>query len=183
MLTEQTRYRITGAVFLAAVAAIVFPMLFDGEGMEPEPLDLPPVEPAPVDVRAVAGASPPPDSLNLLAARDELRTEIDAEGYRRETGTRMGDPVLTEEDGAPPAPAEAWAVQLGSFSERDRAEALRDRLREDGYDAVLSSVKYNAEKLTRVAVGPMLERDAAERLRKELGERYPLDPRVVRFSP
>ena len=39
MLTEQTRYRVTGAVFLVALAAIFLPMLFDGDGIAP--LDLP----------------------------------------------------------------------------------------------------------------------------------------------
>ena len=180
-MTEQTRYRITGAVFLVAVAAIAFPMLFDGAGIEP--LELPPVEPIPpIDVSAIEDAPPPPDSAALLAGRDALRAEIDAEGYRRETGTRMGDPVLAEEAAAPPAPAEAWAVQVGSFASHERALAMRDRLRADGYDALLSSIKRSSMKMTRVAVGPMVERDNAERLRQELGARYDVQPRIVRFS-
>lgn len=156
-------------------------MLFDGAGIES--LELPPVTPEPIDVSALEDAAAPPDSAGLLAARDALRAEIDPEGYRRETGTRIGDPVLAEETAAPPAPAAAWAVQMGSFSSRGNAVALRDRLRTDGYDALLSSVKASATKLTRVAVGPMIERDAAVRLRKELDDRYAdLEPRIVRFS-
>ncbi len=185
MLTEQTRYRITGAVFLVAVAAIAFPMLFDGAGIEP--LELPPVEPVPADVAALAAAvddaPPPPDSVGLLAARDALRAEIDDEGYRRETGTRLGDPVLAEEHAAPLVPAEAWAVQVGSFSSRERALALRDRLRADGYDALLSSIKRSSMRMTRVAVGPMIERDAAARMQEELRARYAFEPRIVRFAP
>ena len=181
LLTEQTRYRITGAVFLVAVAIIAFPMLFDGAGIDP--LELPPVTPEPIDVSALEDAAAPPDSAGLLAARDALEAEIDPEGYRRETGTRLGDPVLAEETAAPAAPTEAWAVQLGSFSSRDNAVALRDRLRADGYDALLSNVKASATKLTRVAVGPMIERDNAVRLRQELDDRYgDLEPRIVRFS-
>lgn len=181
LLTEQTRYRITGAVFLLAVAVIAFPMLFDGAGIEP--LELPPVTPEPIDVSALEDQAAPPDSAGLLAARDALKAEIDPEGYRRETATRIGDPVLTEEAAAPPAPTDAWAVQMGSFSSRDNAVALRDRLRGDGYDALLSNVKASATKLTRVAVGPMIERDTAVRLRQELDDRYgDLEPRIVRFS-
>lgn len=181
MLRDQTRYRITGAVFLVAVAVITFPMLFDGAGIEP--LELPPVMPEPIDVSALEGQAAPPDSARLLAARDALRAEIDPEGYRRETATRLGDPVLAEETAAPAAVTDAWAVQMGSFSSRDNAVALRDRLRADGYDALLSNVKSSATKLTRVAVGPMIERDAALRLRQELDERYrDIAPRIVRFS-
>lgn len=181
MLTEQTRYRITGAVFLLAVAVIAFPMLFDGAGIEP--LELPPVTPEPIDVSTLEDGAAPPDSAGLLAARDALKAEIDPEGYRRETSTRIGDPVLAEEAAAPPAPAAAWAVQMGSFSSRDNAVTLRDRLRADGYDALLSNVKGRSTKLTRVAVGPMIERDTAVRLRRELDDRYGgLEPRIVRFS-
>ena len=181
LLTEQTRYRITGTVFLLAVAIMAFPMLFDGAGIDP--LELPPVVLEPVDVSALEDQAAPPDSARLLAARDALKAEIDREGYRRETGTRLGDPVLAEETAAPAAPTEAWAVQMGSFSSRDNAVALRDRLRADGYDALLSNVKASATKLTRVAVGPMVERDNALRLRQELDDRYrDLEPRIVRFS-
>ena len=181
LLTERTRYRITGAVFLLAVVAIAFPMVFDGAGIEP--LELPPLEPTPMDVSALEDLPAPPDSAGLLAARDALRAEIDAEGYRRASGTRVGDPVLAEESTAPSAPAEAWAVQMGSFSSRDNAVALRDRLREDGYDALLSNVKQGSAKMTRVAVGPLIERDNAVRLRQELDDRYDeVAPRLVRFS-
>ena len=41
MLNDRTRYRVTGTIFLLALAAIVFPMLFDGDGLEP--LELPPL--------------------------------------------------------------------------------------------------------------------------------------------
>ncbi len=156
-------------------------MLFDGAGIEP--LELPPVQPEPIDVSVLDDASAPPDSAALLAAREALRAEIDPEGYRRETDTRVGDPVLAEEATVPYAPAEAWAVQMGSFSSRDNAVALRDRLRADGYDALLSSIKRASTKMTRVAVGPMVERDNAVRLQEELDGRYDgIEPRIVRFS-
>ena len=82
-------------------------------------------------------------------------------------------------------PADAWAVQVGSFAEHDRAIALRDRLRSDGYDALASNMKTSMEKpdkLTRVAVGPMIDREDADRLRVELSDRYGLDGMVVRFG-
>ena len=42
-MSEQTRYRITGSLFLLAVAVIFLPMLFDGDGIPRvvvEPVDI-----------------------------------------------------------------------------------------------------------------------------------------------
>lgn len=187
MLTEQTRYRITGAVFLIATAAVVLPALFDGAGIAP--IEVPAPEVPPIDVSAVQDIAVP-DVAPTLAARDALRKEIDAEGYRRDTGIRHGEPTLSEAPPAPtaaPAPAlpEGWAVQVASFSQSDRAQQLRDRLRGDGFDAFLSDAKVDARRITRVAVGP-LDRAAANELKETLSSRYANlglgEPRVVHFS-
>ena len=185
MLSDRTRYRVTGTVFLIALAAILFPMLFDGDGLEP--LELPPLPEQAIDVSALEEVrdEPVPDFAPMIAARDEMLAETDEEGYKRETGVRIGEPVLVEEDEPIEMPADAWAVQVGSFAEHARAVALRDRLRSDGYDALFSSVKEATEepdKLTRVAVGPMIDRDDADRLKSELSERYGMEGMVVRFG-
>ncbi len=182
MLNEQTRYRVTGSVFLLALAAIFFPMLFDGDGLEP--LKLPPLPEQKIDVSAAEAVQnePSPDFASAIPGRDELLAETDAEGYRRETGVRIGQPVLVEEDESLEMPADAWAVQVGSFAAYERAIALRDQLRSDGYDALFSNVKKGNEKLTRVAVGPMIDREDAVRLKAELTDRYGLDAMVVQFA-
>ena len=185
MLNEQTRYRVTGSIFLLALAAIFFPMLFDGDGLDP--VELPPLPEQQIDVSAVEAAQsePPPDFASTIAARDELLADMDDEGYRRETGVKIGEPVLTGEDEPLEMPADAWAVQVGSFAAYERAVALRDQLRSDGYDALFSNVKKENEKpdkLTRVAVGPMIDREDAVRLKAELADRYELDAMVVQFA-
>lgn len=185
MLNDRTRYRITGTIFLVAVAAIVFPMLFDGDGLEP--LELPPLPEQEIDVSALQQMqdAPVPDFASTIAARDEMLAETDAEGYRSETGVRIGEPVLAAEDEPVEMPVDAWAVQVGSFAEHERAVALRDRLRSDGYDVLLSNMKEaigERDKLTRVAVGPMIDREDADRLKTELSNRYGFDGMVVRFG-
>ena len=59
----------------------------------------------------------------------------------------------------PPAVASGpWAVQVGSFGERDRAEKHAERVRGAGF-----SVYFEAyEGLTRVKVGPLPSRQDAE---------------------
>jgi DedD protein len=74
-------------------------------------------------------------------------------------------------------------VQVASFSEQTNAVNLRDRLRADGYAAFLSESKRGNGRSTRVAVGPVIERSEAERLRGELAGRYAAQAIVVRFEP
>ena len=185
MLNEQTRYRVTGSIFLLALAAIFFPMLFDGDGLDP--LELPPLPHREIDVSAVEAVrdEPPPDFASTIAGRDDLLQDMDDEGYRRETGVRIGEPVLAGEDERLEMPADAWAVQVGSFAAYERAVALRDQLRSDGYDALFSNARKGNEKpdkLTRVAVGPMIDREDAVRLKEELTDRYELEAMVVQFA-
>ncbi|HTO57488.1 MAG TPA: SPOR domain-containing protein [Pseudomonadales bacterium] len=176
-LTERTRDRVMGGVFLVALAVIVLPMLFDGRGVEsPAAPEIP--APAPSDAQPVAAMDP----ANLANA-DALRKRIDDDGFDRSTSTRVGDPVITPADSRPSGPlAPAWGVQLGSFADHAKAVALRDQLRKDGYQSVLTEVKGLTGVSTRVAVGPMINRDDATRLERELEKRYGMDVIVVVFG-
>lgn len=178
-LTERTRDRVMGGVFLAAIAIIVLPMLFDGAGVEsPAPPSLP--APTPSEAQPVA----PMDPANLANA-EALRERVDDTGFDRSTSTRVGDPVITPADrqGASGKSATAWGVQLGSFTDRSKAVALRDQLRRDGYQSVLTDVKGITGVSTRVAIGPMINRDDAMQLERELEKRYGMDVIVVVFGP
>ena len=179
MLTEQTRYRLTGLVFLLAVAAVFLPMLFDGDGVEPMQLD--PMVPA--DFEVERDVAPPPDMTPVVAARDALDSVVDEDGYATDTGTRFGDPVLLE-DAADVDADLKWAVQVASFSQQENADRLVERLQGDGYAAFASHVKQSGgEPAARVAVGPVIERDSAARLKTELDRRYDFEAMLVRFSP
>lgn len=81
----------------------------------------------------------------------------------------------------PPAPAEeSWTVQVGSFSQAANAENLRERLREQGFDAFVSRVATDAGTMHRVRVGPVPERAAAEQLLARLRTAGHTGARVAR---
>lgn len=85
---------------------------------------------------------------------------------------------------APPAPTqrspEGWTVQVGSFSQADNAQALQRRLSGEGFEAYVSRVATDAGTMHRVRVGPVPERDAAERLLTRLRAAGHAGARVVR---
>ena len=184
-MTERNRYRLMGAIFLIAVAAVALPMLFDGEGVAPIQLD--PIEAPEMPAADAEGDdAPPPDPSAALQARRELEAAIDEDGYARDTGTRIGDPSLLE-DGEETEESAAkdlkWAVQVAAFAQTENAKSLRERLLADGYAAFLSNAKRDGEVAVRVAVGPFISRDDAARLQAELDRRYDFGAVVVRFSP
>ena len=184
-LTEQTRHRVTGTVFLLAVAAIVLPMLFDEEPPELEQ----PYPAAPEELGVQPDPSPAPDMNELAEAAGRLVDSVDADGFATDTGVRLGEPVLLPEvptqldSSAADAPLEpAWAVQVGAFAEPANAEALRERLRSDGYAALMSTIRSGSGESTRVAVGPIISREDAAALEQEIERRYDLDAVVRRVT-
>jgi DedD protein len=175
-LKEQTRYRVTGSLFLLAVGVICLPMLLDGAGLPVRELPalLEPTEQTLPDTVPVPAA---PES-DFVARVEQLRRQVDDDGYLTDSGTRFGEPVLTDST----AGTDAWAVQVASFSDAGNAESFRTRLREDGYEAFISTAKHDGQVLSRVAVGPLLDAQRAQSLRSELSARYDLEARLMAFS-
>ncbi len=65
----------------------------------------------------------------------------------------------------------AWVVQVGSFSARANARALRDKLRKQGHASFVESIKGASGRVYRVRVGPELTRSAADKLRQRLAKK------------
>ena len=178
-MDERLKQRIIGAVVLIVAAVVFLPMLLSGQDetvqvevevpeaplldREPiapvEPAELPPaptvaampetLEPAPAPVGPVA--TPEPASVVEPASEPE-------------TVTAAPEPAP---EPAPPATGD-WVIQLGSFSSAANAEGLSQTLRTQGYNAYTHAVTVQGNAITRVYVGPLASREAANRLRDEL---------------
>ena len=170
----KTRDRIVGGVFLVALAVILIPMLFDeapGPALEIEPMRELSIERVP--------EIPLPNASTAETKRDELRQIVDEDGFLIEYGTRVGDVTIDENL----SDSGYWAVQLGSFREEEKADALRRRLQDDGQRTWVSQAKIDSEIMTRVAVGPFNERATAESYRDEAAQKYEIDGLVVGYKP
>jgi len=83
----------------------------------------------------------------------------------------------------PPAAAKVgFAVQVGAFSDAVQAGALRERLRAAGFTAFTDTVTTDKGKLTRVRVGPALDRAAADQLKAQIQAKVGVDG-IVRPYP
>jgi cell division septation protein DedD len=75
-----------------------------------------------------------------------------------------------------------FAVQLAAFSKASDATALRDRLRSAGFSAFTESVSTDKGTLTRVRVGPVLNRAEADQLKVQVKSKVGIDG-IVRPHP
>ena len=179
------RNRVVGALVLVALAVIFIPMILTGPGnpdgddrgpvIPPEPnlkfpekiVDLPAAaEPAvPVAPRVTVVESGTADENESEAARRAMLPEPEVSTPAIEAAPATPKP---EETAAAPRRARAWAVQVGSFSKKAGAFALRDQLRAKKFAAYIESVPSANGPVYRVRVGPELQSALAEKLQARI---------------
>lgn len=180
-MSERTRYRISGSIFLLALAVIFLPMLFDGRTPAKPEIPARPAADMPEPLPEYDEVVPATDTYERVT---ELQQQVDDEGFTTATGERFGEPVLLPVSEA----SEVYAVQAASFSNLENARNLREALRAQGLEAFISSARLTegdtpGDPMHRVAVGPLLAmndaRDIAERIKRD----YELDAQIVEMQP
>jgi len=176
----RVRERLVGALVLVALVVLLVPALL--KGPQPPQDAAPAPQMKSVEVTLDEGARP--DAEDALVPEPPAPVARPAPGGVDEAPGRGADaPAATATLAAPvtsePAPAAsrdapgqpAWAVQLGAFATRDKAEGLVGDLRRRGYAAFVLEYRAGGQVLHRVRVGPEQDRARAvaiaERLRKD----------------
>jgi DedD protein len=77
------------------------------------------------------------------------------------------------------AKAGGWAVQLAAMSNQADANALRDKLRANGFDGFVDSVQSGGKRLWRVRAGPQTQRSDATRVHDQIKAKLGIDGNVV----
>jgi DedD protein len=147
-MEEGLKKRLIGAAVLASLAVIFVPMLFEEPPSQPPPLPPLPAQPPVRDFASEMLREEVPAVTPLVAPPPE---------------------IAPDEEDTPPPPAQprtglsAWVVQVGSFSSRENAEKLVERLRKADLPAPDPElVDIRGKQYYRVRVGPVIERSEAE---------------------
>lgn len=206
-LNQGAKQRIVGTVVLLALALIFLPIIFDGQGSYQAPVssripDTPivsilpePIQSRPVIVGDVEATQPgAATTVSLLEetsdviddAVEELIDEVapaptvatdSVEITESEAIFSREVPQLSDA-GLP----QGWVVRLGSFSDRENASKLVDRLQDAGYKAYTRDVRSDQGILTGVFVGPWLDRAQVNDYQRKLQEEFSLAGLVVRYE-
>lgn len=178
----RIRERLIGALVLVALIVFLVPALLKGPGTASD-------EPKAADTKSVEimldGATGPPESDSLVPEPEIAQGKAEAlspmlpktiEPVPPPPDAAIAEPqapVPPQTGQAKPAATEqpAWAVQLGAFSSRRKAEGLVAELRSRGYSAFVLEYRAGGQLLHRVRVGPEQDRARAvaiaERLRND----------------
>jgi len=174
MMERALKERITGAIVLVIFAVLVVPIFLDGEKdtITTETVLLPGQEEQ--DMKTVTlnreRSEPIPVANNaenesISNQAVEAREPAPQPVVKQESARDEQEPIAQPETPAPEPPVSTtgmWAVQLGSFSNKQNAETLAADLRKQGYMAFLSQVANGSGQLHRVRIGPQEDRSGAE---------------------
>ncbi|MHC1480464.1 SPOR domain-containing protein [Frateuria aurantia] len=100
-------------------------------------------------------------------------------GASDQAGDAAPPPARAAAASAAPARAGGWAVQLAAMGTQGDANALRDRLRANGFDAYVDSVAVSGRRLWRVRAGPQTQRADAARVRDQIRGKLGLAGNIV----
>ena len=200
-VSRGRKRRVVGTIVLLALALIILPQLFDGEGSyQPQvqsriperPIITLLPEPQPVRPAMVGDSQSPsisaeaedestePSMLIGRAVSDnasepaEVSSEASATTVSTETASR---PTLND-SGLP----EGWVVQLGTFGDIDNASKLLADLLAKGYKAYEQRSVRDAREMSTILVGPVIDRAEADRLLAELAAALDLKPLIKRYE-
>jgi DedD protein len=175
--------RIIGAVVLLGFSILVVPVFLDGPSNDTEIvtksvllpgqnnqtrksqtiiLERDRTEPVPVSIN-ISGA-------NIKSATTDAKKEqLLPEKHQRSETTKNQLKFVNNLIQTPAiSPTNMWAVQLGSFSDSERANNLAADLRKKGFAAFLRKLQTESGSLHRVRVGPQKNRDSAEAIAAKL---------------
>ena len=205
-MDNLVKQRLVGALILVALGVVFWPIIFvarDGDTRElrvavPEapPVDLSPL-PAPdsaalrraplaqAQVQAQGAEQGPapelfdsdphvPEPLPALPARANTQPPVSLE-QARET---LQAPAI-DADGLPIA----YALQVATIGQRERAETLRDELLKAGYKGYLQRLRRDDRTLYRVLVGPRYQRDDLAPVKEAVDRTWRVESLIIRYLP
>jgi len=187
----RVRERLVGALVLVGIVVLLVPAILTGRGSAPSE----PPAPATRREELPLGDAVPGQEEQVLVPEPLADAPVPGTSARSAVpAPRGGEPQEEEPRAAPPKPVApqpaatqpagraadpspevaaqtpAWAVQLGAFSNRGKAEQLVADLRKRRYAAFLLEYRASGQVLYRVRVGPEQNRARAEEIAARLAK-------------
>ena len=207
-MDQNLKNRLVGVIVIFALAVIFLPMILDGSGVRrekhdvvipPQPLvtanpefeqkivelqakvdALPELEPRYVDEnspenRIERAPSPAPESnpeaATAAAENNSSQTiaKVEAKPKEPTAETRAG--------------GDSWVLQVGSFQDRKKALAQRDKLRKSNIAAVfIEQFSLDGKSSYRVRLGPFLNRDQTRVAQNKIKAKHDIDGIIMKYE-
>ncbi len=197
-MASALQNRLVGTVIVVALAVIFLPDLLDGKKVSNEdvfvsvpatPAKKTIVNPEPFPSDRVATSAQRPIEIvdekavdaDVEETRDQAQTASNSESSSSAASNDLATQTIVEtpnnaDDGA------GWVVQLGSFSHQKNVRQLLEKLENAGYRAFSRPIQTSSGPLTKVFVGPDLDKRKLEGALSHLYELTGLKGKVTQFS-
>jgi len=192
------KHRLIGAAVLAAVAVLLLPSFFKekkdyqvntksqiparpnvvAEEFKP-PQPVPNIEPAPAPETMFSPTDVVSDQPVAVTPSSVATSSVSASHKALATQASSVPAIPLNQQGLP----DAWVVQVGSFTTKEAANKLRDDLQADGQKAYVRTITTGGNSISRVYIGPKLDRNQAMALKEQMDKRLNVKSMVMRFQP
>jgi DedD protein len=197
MVTKHLKQRFVGILVLLALAVIFIPVIFDFQPSNPVD-KASQIPPAP-DIEPVViqpPVEPEVDRDNLVQPHDQifdLEHSPETEPVQSEVAAvpEESQPLVAAEN-VPPKPEpkladtglpEAWVIQVVSYQESFKAEALSQKLLAAGHRAFVRPATVKGTRYYRVYVGPHVLRRNADQEKQRIDSSFGVKSLVIPFEP
>ncbi len=200
-MDQNIKNRLVGVVVIFALAVIFLPMILDGSGVRrehqeivipPQPLvtanpefeqkivelqakvdDLPDLEPRYIDEKSAA---------DTIQRSDQADKDDSSEPAVKQPAEPKAE---TKKEPAPETKAggDSWVLQVGSFQDRGKALAVRDKLRQSNIASVFIEQFTNDDTASyRVRLGPFLNRDQTRVAQNKIKAKHDIDGIIMKYE-
>ena len=197
-MDQNIKNRLVGISVIFALAVIFLPMILDGSGVRKDKLEVvippqplvsanPEFEPKIVELQSKVDALPDLKlqfvDENSAVNKIERTTTNDADsqtGSVAESGVKQA-----QADGAQSAKTggDSWVLQVGSFQDRDKALAQRDKIRKSNIAAVfIERFNIDSKSNFRVRLGPFVNRDQTKVAQNKIKAKHNIDGIIMKYE-
>ena len=202
-MNNGLKQRLIGALVLAGIAVIFLPGFFKQHALyqvdtrsqiPPRPNITPVVIDKPQPASAMTAAPEP--STMFLPENEQPLLDSDVEVASLSSSAGVAPQAETQTPEVAPAPepipepeadtsllADAWVVQVASLRSSESAQTLRKRLQERGYKAYVRSAQTSQGEVSRVFIGPKLDKALALEVKQEVDPVFKVNSMVLPFKP
>ena len=194
-MEKGLKERLVGAAVLVIIAVIFIPMLLDDRqdkdiiitetNIPPKPENIP-IPPEETDFSSRIVPLQPDQPVSGEIEKPELDQAPPEEEFE-DTTTQQPEPISTiapvmeSEELAAGVGLTAWVVQLGSFSSKENAESLNNKLRKAGFRSFVEPLAQKNSTAYRVRVGPEIKRADADALNEQIKKSLHLEGIIVPY--
>ncbi len=195
-MDQNLKNRLVGIVVIFSLAVIFLPMILDGSGVRQRQVEVvippkPNIQPKvdlqqKVEAAEQRAAAIPEVSVAVVDENSPAVAEPEPEPQAEEPAKEPEPaPKPTAESAVetPKPGGVTWVLQVGSFQDRSKALAERDRVRKSDISAVfVEQFSLNGKSTYRVRLGPFVNRDRARVAQNKIKAKYNIDGIILKYE-